>query len=162
MDQLREAQHHDPSIGKVLAFKTEGKKQRNETLETRALLKEWQRLEVGKDGLLRRKREQNFQLVLPKKYHHIIYQELHEEMGHLGVERVVQLAREHFFWPYMQRDTTHFVTKECHCLKSPRPRNTPRAPLSTIVTSAPFELISIDFVQLERSMGGYEYILVIL
>lgn len=128
MDQLREAQHHDPSIGKVLAFKTEGKKQRNETLETRALLKEWQRLEVGKDGLLRRKREQNFQLVLPKKYHHIIYQELHEEMGHLGVERVVQLAREHFFWPYMQRDTTHFVTRVSLPQESPPSKYTTSTP----------------------------------
>ena len=144
-----------------MAFKTEGKKptiaqQRNETLETRALLREWQRLEVGKDGLLRRKREQNLQLVLPKKYHHIIYQELHEEMGHLGAERVVQLARERFFWAYMQRDITHFVTKECHCLKNRQPRNTPRAPLSTIVMSALFELVLIDFVHLEKSVGGYD------
>ena len=37
-----------------------------------------------------------------------------------------------------------------------------RAPMQNIVTSAAFELISADFVQLEQSSGGYEYILVIV
>lgn len=91
---LREAQQNDPSIGKVLAFMAEGEKpsirhQRTETRETCALLREWQKLEVGEDGLLRRRKEPNLQLVLPKKFHHIVYRELHQEMGHLGAERVV-------------------------------------------------------------------------
>ena len=37
-----------------------------------------------------------------------------------------------------------------------------RAPTQNIVTTHPFELISIDFVHLERSVGGYEYILVLM
>ena len=37
-----------------------------------------------------------------------------------------------------------------------------RAPLQPSVTTSPFEMISIDFLHLERSKGGYEYILVIV
>ncbi|CAB4011315.1 Retrovirus-related Pol poly from transposon, partial [Paramuricea clavata] len=36
------------------------------------------------------------------------------------------------------------------------------APLQLIVTTAPFQLISIDFVHLEQSSGGYQYILVVV
>ena len=83
-------------------------------------------------------------------------------MGYLGADRVLQLARERFYWPHMQRDITHFVTKVCSCLKQRRPNVSTRAPLQPIVTNAPFELISLDYLHLERSSGGYEYILVIV
>jgi transposase InsO family protein len=91
-----------------------------------------------------------------------VFKELHQDMGHLGAERVVQLARERVFWPNMERDITHFVSRVCGCLKQRKPNKETRAPLQPISTSAPFELISIDFLHLERSVGGYEYILVIV
>ena len=49
-------------------------------------------------------------MVLPKKYHKRVYEELHENMGHLGAERVTELARERFYWPFMRADITHYVT----------------------------------------------------
>ncbi|CAB4033265.1 Retrovirus-related Pol poly from transposon 412 [Paramuricea clavata] len=83
-------------------------------------------------------------------------------MGHLGAEGVVELGRERFFWPHMQRNITHFVTKECSCVKQRGPAKKTRAPLQNITTYAPLELVSMDFLHLERSTGGYEYILVIV
>ena len=83
-------------------------------------------------------------------------------MGHLGAPRVVQLARERFYWPNMEDDITHFVTKVCPCLKQRRPNLSTRAPLHSVTTSYPFELVSIDFFHLEQSSGGYEYILVVI
>ena len=161
------AQKQDPSIGRVLACKLNGQKPAiceitKELPYTRKLLREWPKLEIGSDGLLRRKSRHNLQLVLPKQFHRLVYKELHQEMGHLGTERVLQLARERFYWPHMQRDITHFVTRVCSCLKQRRPNLPTRAPLQPIVTNAPFELISIDYLHLERSSGGHEYILVIV
>jgi len=161
------AQKQDPSIGRVLACKLNGRKPTKREIVkelpyTRKLLREWPKLEIGSDGLLRRKSGQNLQLVLPKQFHRLVYKELHQEMGHLGTERVLQLARERFYWPHMQRDITHFVTRVCSCLKQRRPNLPTRAPLQPIVTNAPFELISIDYLHLERSSGGHEYILVIV
>ena len=71
-------------------------------------------------------------------------------------------ARERFYWPHMARDIEHYVTKVCECLKRKKAVVNQRAPAQSIKTSAPFELVSIDFVHLEKSAGGYEYILVIV
>ena len=62
----------------------------------------------------------------------------------------------------MKRDIEHHVTRVCSCLKQRRPHVEPRAPMENIHSSAPFELVSIDFVHLAKSSGGYEYILVIV
>ena len=47
-------------------------------------------------------------------------------------------------------------------MKQRRPHQKKRAPLQSITSSSPMDLISIDFVHLETSSGGYEYILTIV
>ena len=83
-------------------------------------------------------------------------------MGHIGVDHVLALIRERFFWPGMQADVEHYITQVCACLRQKKPHLKTRAPMRSIVTIAPFELISVDFVHLKQSSGGYEYILVIV
>ena len=100
-------------------------------------------------------------LLLPKCFHSTVFKELHQEMGHLGAHRVIQLARERFYWPKMEIDIIHFVTQACPCLKQCQPSLSTRAPLTSVTTSSPFELVLIDFLHLEQNSGGYEYILVI-
>ena len=62
----------------------------------------------------------------------------------------------------MQRDIEHYIRHVCQCVKRKIATLKTWAPLQPILTSAPFELISIDFLHLERSSGGYEYILVVM
>lgn len=102
------------------------------------------------------------QKVLPRKYLQFVLKELHEEMGHQGVERTLSLIRERFYWSHMRGDVEHYVTKVCSCLKQKRPNKKTRAPLVNIVTTYPFELVSVDFLHLEGCKGGYEYILVLM
>ena len=75
---------------------------------------------------------------------------------------MTNLARQHFYWPHMQSDIEFYISKVCRCLKLRVPALKPRAPLQLIITSSPFKLVSIDFLHLERSSEGYEYILVII
>lgn len=56
-------------------------------------MREKSRMFIDEDGIVVRKTATQSQLVLPKKFHALIYRELHEEMGHLGVERTLQLVR---------------------------------------------------------------------
>ena len=110
----------------------------------------------------RRRACEYLQLVLPREFHHMVYHELHQEMGHLGWERTFQLTQMRFYGPYMQRDIQQFIVNECICLKQRPPKVFPKAPLQHLTSTAPFELISIDFVHLEKSKGGCEYILVVV
>lgn len=135
---------------------------RDESHTTKRLLYDWTRLYLDKEGILRRKRGSDSQIILPKSLHSIILRELHDEMGHIGAEKVLSLARDRFFWPHMQDDIQLYVNKKCRCLKQRKPTLHQRAPLKPVLTSTPFELISIDFLHLEQSSGGYEYILVVV
>lgn len=168
--ELKHAQQDDPVMGNVIRLLQVGKKPKPFEMRTPALkswLREWSKLTLGEDGLLRRKyREPGqgeiLQLTVPEKYREIVYDELHIKMGHLGFDRVLALAKDRFFWPGMAKDIQHFVSSVCTCLKDKRPNVTRRAPLVPIQTTCPFQLVSIDYRHLERSSGGHEYILVVM
>lgn len=52
--------------------------------------------------------------------------------------------------------------RRCVCLNHKRPLHETRAPLTNMVTTQPFEHVSIDFLHLDKCRGSYEYILVIV
>jgi transposase InsO family protein len=168
--EIVRAQKKDTVLGRVVDYVSKGTRpKRGEVRDTRlkAWLREWPRLFIDGDGILRRRCKtpggaEVDQLALPSEHKQLVYQELHVKMGHLGSERVLALSRERFFWPGMAQEITHFVTKMCTCLKDRKPTIHRRAPLKPIQTSCPFELVSIDYVHLERSKGGHEYMLVVM
>ena len=102
------------------------------------------------------------QIVLPWKFRPLVLHELHDKMGHLGTERVFDLTHRQFYWPRMYTEIDLYVTKQCKRLKYRRPQQPVRAPLESVSSSSPMELVSIDFLHLECSVGGYEYILVVV
>ena len=102
------------------------------------------------------------QVELPSQFHLLAYEELHDNMGHLGPERVFQLTLERFYWPHMQRDITELITKYCQCFKQKPPKFKPREPLQPIFSTSTFEIISINYLHLEKSSSGCEYILVVV
>uniref|UniRef100_A0A8C7VB89 Integrase catalytic domain-containing protein n=1 Tax=Oryzias sinensis TaxID=183150 RepID=A0A8C7VB89_9TELE len=52
--------------------------------------------------------------------------------------------------------------RKCVCLKQKKPQHETKAPITNIVTTHPFELVSLDFLHLDKCSGGYEYILIII
>lgn len=88
--------------------------------------------------------------------------ELHTEMGHLSVVRVAVLARSRFYWLHMYHDIEYFVTQQFRRIKQKKSNTLMKAPMQHLVTSAPFKVISIDFLHLNKSKDGYEYILLIV
>ena len=166
IDMLKH-QMEDSDIAAVLRWKRNDAKPppdviRPQSHTTKRLIYDWSKLFIDKDGLLRRKCGNKTQIILPKSLQSMVLHELHDEMGHVGAEKVLLLTRDRFFWPHMQRDIEFYVNKKCRCIKQKKPVMHQREPLKPIITSAPFGLISIDFMHLERSSGGCEYILVVV
>jgi len=116
------------------------------------------------DGVLFRKchvqEEESFQLVLPEEYREQALHGCHDEVGHLGRDRTLQLLRQRFFWPGMTQSATAYVDKCMRCIRRKTPTNQ-RAPMVNITTSQPMEMICLDFLTIEPCKGGFENILVI-
>jgi transposase InsO family protein len=130
--------------------------------EARRLWSQRKRLIMEGDVLYRTRQadgKATKQLVLPRASRQEALKLLHDEMGHFGRDRVLDLVRARFFWPGMSEDVVSYVGKCMSCMK--RKRWEPRAELVNITTSYPMEIVSMDFLGLESSIGGYSNILVL-
>ena len=104
LEDLAKGQRNDPGIGEIIKLKETNKALTDEVRRsvgglTRKLLHEWSRLHL-ENGVLYRWTTERKQLVLPVKYRLFALKHLHDNMGHVGTERVLHLARERFYWPY--------------------------------------------------------------
>lgn len=165
--QIKLDQETDPVIGQIIQYKLAESKPSGSELkqlcpQVVCLIREWDKLQFNERGVLYRQTKIRKQLVLPEKHRPTVLKELHDEMGHHGVERTMSLVRDRFYWPFMQKEIEDYVMRKCVCLKNKRPSHETRAPLTNIVTTQPFELVSVDFLHLDKCKGGYEYVLVIV
>ena len=164
---LVKAQNEDTSIKRVKDYLTEKKrptrKQREkENRETKYLLHQWRNLYIDENGILRRKSKERDQFVTPESMRQLIFSELHDKMGHLSVERVSHLMRDRVYWPFMIQDLEKYIKENCKCIIDKKPAQQLQAPMQSITSSCPGDLISIDFLHLETASGGYQYILLIV
>ena len=162
---LVEEQKSDAVIGPVYAAVEEERRPARKlwsTLryESKLLMQNWNKLKVVA-GVLMRETVRGLQVVLPSKYRQVVYTELHEKLAHLGADRVLELARQRFFWPKMARDIQNYVQKKCKCVADKRPNVPERAKMMSIESSYPFEVVAIDFIHLDKCKGGFEYVLVV-
>ena len=163
-EEIKEEQMSDEMLGPVYRCVEEKKKATAEQwkeLDTKSklVMKQFNKLKI-EDGMLMRMTKKRKQLVLPGKFHDLVFQELHCKLGHLGAEKVEELARQRFYWPYLREDIEGFIRQRCRCVSSKKPNIPERAPLTPILSSAPFEMLCIDFLHLDKSQGC-EYVLMV-
>ena len=166
----KEAQAQDPVLKVVQKLASDGQlptRQQRAALSSDVLkvIKDWKKLTL-KDGVLFRHRQsedgsEKLQLLLPEAYPDLVCRMLHDAMGHLGQDRTISLCADHFFWPGYTKDVVKWISEcqRCVCAKAPVAPHC--APLESIVTSQPLELVTLDFLSLEECRGKIEIILVI-
>ena len=76
---------------------------------------------------------------------------VHHDVGHQGQQRTLALAQECFWWPMMVDDCRALVwgCQQCHAFEG----MAPKAPLCPIRVHALLELIHVDFMSVEPTMG---------
>lgn len=164
-----EEQQADPVIARVTelvegGIKPSQKERRKESPGVVRLLSWWSTLVVD-DGILYKLTHSGDdvvrRVVVPRHRRKEVLQKSHNELGHLGREKTLSVAMDRFFWPGLTRDIENHIKTCTRCLRAKAPHLPDRAPLRSIVTTRPLELVCIDFLSLETSTGGYKHILVV-
>jgi transposase InsO family protein len=136
-----------------------------ENRNVRKLCYQWDRL-IEKQGILYRKVQDDFegeqlQLIVPDKLKSLILTELHDKLGHQGIERTMALVRRRYYWPSLAQDVTKWCTQceRCVISKAPMPKINP--PIENFLANQPFGVVAIDYTKMEPSSDGRENVLVI-
>ena len=119
--EISRARDDDPVLGKVKEWCHGGKKPspaqlRQESHIVKSWLRDFSRLTIDADGVLCRSCQladgsKVSQMCVPQKYRQMVFQELHDKMGHPEPERMIDTARDRFHWPGMAKEMTHYVSK---------------------------------------------------
>lgn len=129
-EELADKQRSDPVIREVLIYLESGEIPppvvRKEIPDFPFYLREWDRLEV-KEGVLYRRRQDGdsitHQLVLPEELRSFAINQLHDQMGHMGIERTLDLVWAWFYWPRMGYEIEHRIKTCNRCVRrKPFPR----------------------------------------
>ena len=158
-------QMDDPTLAEVIQNLKTGKskcKLKDVSPEARAYLRKSPQLEF-RQGVLYRVRQlqddKSYQLLLPKKYWIQALTGVHDDTGHMGRDRSLELLQQRFFWPGMSKQLEQHIQNCGKCIR--RKAKGDIAPLVSITTSKPLELVCMDYLSLEESKGGVKDILVI-
>ena len=99
------------------------------------------------------------QIMLPIEYRQKTMAGCHDQIGHLGQDRVLELLRDRFYWPAMHMDVASYINSCPRCIRRKSQPDIP--PLHNIEATQPLELISLDYLQIEPSKGNIENVLIV-
>ena len=100
------------------------------------------------------------QLVVPEKFQTNMFRAYHDDLGHKGQACTLSLMTRRLFWTGMDAFVGQKINECGRCIR--RKVSPARASdVVSILSTAPMEVVCIDYLSLERSKGGFENILVL-
>lgn len=164
--EMSKAQQEDSNICEIWkALKEENSNQvksKNPTVSL--LLREWDHLKLKQDVIYRITappgRNTRSQLVLPERFRETVMKALHNDSGHLGVDKTYGLIKERFYWPRMKSDVDEHCKECARCIqRKTLPKKS--APLFHMKSEGPMDLVCMDFLSIEPDSSNTENVLVI-
>ena len=83
----------------------------------------------------------------------------HDQIGHLGQDRVLELLRDRFYWPGMHMGVASYINSCPRCIR--RKSQPDVAPLLNTEATQPLELVHLDYLQIEPCKGNIENVLIV-
>ena len=129
----------------------------------------WDQLVVC-DGILCRRFEvpdgsfTTAQTIVPTALREEILADLHEGAlgGHLGADKTLARLKERFYWPGHYNDVRDWCRNCGVCASHKNPTRTAHAPLKSVVTGYPLQLVAMDILgPFPESPAGNTHILVV-
>ena len=158
--QWKEEQGTDPSIRKIVDLIRTKKLasyecQKTDPNDLKGLMRQRKDLFL-ENGLLYRKAHFKttnkliHQFVMPVQFRKRTVMVCHDDYGHLGMDRVLVLLQERYFWPKMSEDVRMYIRQCDRCMRFKKTKE--RTELFPITATYPLELVHLDFL----SIGGKE------
>lgn len=166
LSEISQAQQEDPTLKELWsALKSSDRSQVNSrNHRSSLLLREFDRLKLQQDVMYRVTvppgRSRRSQLVLPEKFRTTVMKSLHDDSGHLGIDKTYGLIKERFYWPKMKQDVDNYCKNCARCIKR---KTLPKrvAPLFHMQSDGPMDLVCMDFLSIEPDSCNTENVLVI-
>ena len=100
------------------------------------------------------------QLCLPKPYRKEALEGCHDNVGHFGLDRTLDLLRDRFYWPHMMEESKEYVNT-CRICQMAKGRQQ-LAPLQPYHAAAPMELVHMDYLTIEHGRTGKDVNILII
>ena len=164
--EQRDAQLSDPNIARVRELLESApmsqRELKTESREVAAMMRVASTLYfcrgiLYKESVLSGRRVRR--LVVPFTLRQLVYQGIHDEVGHLGADRGVALARTRFYWFRMESDIWAYCKDCMPCILRKAPPQ--RAPMCSLESSGPMDLVCNDCLKLDTDSHNKSYVLVI-
>ena len=129
----------------------------------RKLFHQFERLTLKKEVLHRFYISEDIeyhQLVLPQRFHSKVLWSVHDDMGHQGLEKTMELLRERVYWPTMAADACNWVSQCSRCQVAKGNYTTPRPKIGHLESNNPMDLPCLDFTKIDPSRTGKENVLI--
>ena len=96
---------------------------------------------------------------LPAAQREVALKGCQDQVGHLGLEHMLDFMHDQFFWPHMAAQAKEHIRK-CHPYLAFKAKQ-PNALLENIMATHPLELVHLNYLCLEPGKGLEENILVV-
>ena len=169
--EWRKAQGLDPAIAavrKIIANNTLSQRRPSskDDPELKTYLHQRPKLKL-RNGILyrhvdtsQRPDRNNMQLCLPKPYRKEALEGYHDNVGHFGLDRTLDLLRDRFYWPHMMEEAKEYVNtcRRCQMAKGRQQL----APVQLYHAAAPMELVHMDYLTTEHGRTGRDVNILII